>query len=493
MKRQRKHAGALSAAVIAIVCGAAAAQGQAADSARMIVVPAGAPIAAAVHADEVVKRATDSFGDSGATKRPGPLRADSIAPRATWDIDVRSYEGNVRVTHYVELFSGRAKEHIAERLSAGSRYEPMIRARMREGGIPEDMYYLALIESGFNPNAYSRAAAVGMWQFMTSTARDAGLRVDWWVDERRDPIRSTEAAVCFIRELRDQFGSLYLAAAAYNGGPGRISRGLIKYASDVEGTSGDDAFFLLADKEYLRNETREYVPQLIAAALIGKEPGRFGMQVRSEPAFAYDSVMVPGGTPLAAIATAAGVPNAAIVDLNSHLLRGMTPPRERTSVRIPAGLAGGFDDAFAALPAEVLVATRVVESRKGDTADRLAEKHGISARSVRTFNPKLRTLKSGRLAPGQAILLPSTSVAALALPIPDPAIEKFPKHAKGTRAHASRKGAAARVSVERRKSGGKQTSRKSASTKTASGKSSPKGKKLGAGSSRASAHVSNAK
>jgi membrane-bound lytic murein transglycosylase D len=478
MKRGPWYAGALSSAIV-IACGAAAAQGQAVDSARLVVIPAGAPIAASVPANAVAPRGKETFGDSATASGHPDVHADSLAPRPTWDIDVRSYEGKARVSHYVELFSGRAKEHIAHSLSAGSRYEPMIRARMRQGGIPEDMYYLALVESGFNPNAYSRAAAVGMWQFMTSTARDAGLRVDWWVDERRDPVRSTDAAVRFIRELRDQFGSMYLAAAAYNGGPNRVSRGLAKYAGDIEGSPRDDAFFLLADKEYLRNETRDYVPQLIAAALIGKEPARYGMQLHIEPAFTYDSVVVPGGTPLSAVARAAGASNEAIVDLNPHLLRGMTPPRERTTVRLPVGLESGFADAFSALPAAALVATRVVESKKGDTADRLAEKHGISTRSLRMFNPKLRTLKSGRLAVGQAILLPSSSVAALALSIPDPSIEKFTKHRTLARAHS------AKTPVVK---GKRASSRVRSSTKSAA-----HGKKQGAGSIRASARVSSAK
>jgi membrane-bound lytic murein transglycosylase D len=152
----------------------------------------------------------------------------------------------------------------------------MIRAKMRDGGLPEDMYYLGLVESGWDPNAYSKAAAGGMWQFMTTTARDMGMRVDWWVDERRDPVRSTAGAVRFIKDLKEQFGSLYLAAAAYDGGPGRIARGLSRYADAFEGTTGDDLFFALADKNYLRAETREYVPQLIAAALVGKEPERYG-------------------------------------------------------------------------------------------------------------------------------------------------------------------------------------------------------------------------
>ena len=444
MTRAAKRAAALSAA-LAIACGAASAGGQATDSStRLTVVPAGAPVSPTqgegleIPLSKVTRRTTDLFGDSV----PGASRTsatDSLVPRVTWDIDVRSYERRTRVAHYVEMFTGRSRAHIAARLSAGSRYEPMIRARMREGGIPEDMYYLALIESGFDPNAYSRAAAVGMWQFMASTARDAGLRVDWWVDERRDPVRSTTAAVRVIRELRDQFGSPYLAAAAYNGGPGRISRGLTKYATDVEGSSRDDAFFLLADKDFLKNETREYVPQLIAAALIGKEPGRYGMTVLAQPAFAYDSADVPGSTPLAAVALAAGAPGSAILELNPHLLRGMTPPRQATVVRLPPGAGNGFSEAFSALPRETRLATSTVESKKGDTAESLGHAHGISASSVNAFNPKLRTLKSGRLAPGQVILLPSPSVASLALPVPDPAIEKFPRRVRHSRSEGRAK------------------------------------------------------
>src|SRR5262249_14278165 len=166
---------------------------------------------------EVSKRAAEVFGDSAAARANVEKMARDSGP--SWDIEVRSYETTQRVERYLRIFSGDAKDRFVAQLEQGTRYEPMIPTKMREGGIPEDMYSLALIESGFDPNAYSRAAAVGMWQFMASTGRDMGLRVDWWVDERRDPVKSTAAAVRFIRGLRDQFGSLYLAAAAYNGGP----------------------------------------------------------------------------------------------------------------------------------------------------------------------------------------------------------------------------------------------------------------------------------
>ncbi|MEO5813841.1 MAG: transglycosylase SLT domain-containing protein [Gemmatimonadaceae bacterium] len=412
---------------------------------RPVVMPAGQPSApaavrpesAAVSSVDVSRRSVELFGDSLAAFPVA--KADSVA-EPTWDMDVRSYESQERVAHYVGLFTGRSKERIRDRLERGTRYEPMIRAKMKAGGVPEDMYYLALVESGFDNNAYSRAAAVGMWQFMTSTAKGMGMRVDWWVDERRDPIKSTTAAVRFIKELREQFGSLYLAAAAYNGGPGRIARGMTRYADDLDNTQGEDAFFILAEKDYLKNETREYVPQLIAAALIAKEPARYGMELHPREPYAYDSVSVPASTPLAAIAKAAGSTISVVAELNPQLLRGMTPPRDAYQIRLPTGSAIGFDSAFAELPKSDRVATTIVESKKGDTAERLASAHGIPASAVEGFNPNLRRLKSGRLAPGQAILIPTAAVASAALSVPDPSIEKYPGSTTKMKVHAVRKG-----------------------------------------------------
>src|SRR5688572_532272 len=153
----------------------------------------------------------------------------------------------------------------------------MIRAKLKAGELPEDMFYLALVESGYDPHAYSRAAAVGMWQFMAPTARGMGLRVDWWVDERRDPVKSTDAAARFLKYLNDQFDSFYLAAAAYNGGPGRVARGLKKFEDELEDESGEDVFFALAEQKYLPSETKDYVPKLIAAAIVARDPSRYGL------------------------------------------------------------------------------------------------------------------------------------------------------------------------------------------------------------------------
>lgn len=395
---------------------------------------------ARVSTSEVTKQAAAVFGDSASGHSPAThVTTDSaVVDGPSWDIDVHSYETTARVEHYLRVFSGSAREHIIAQLEEGSRYEPMIRAKLHAGGLPEDMYYLGLIESGFDPNAYSRAAAVGMWQFMASTARDMGLRVDWWVDERRDPIRSTTAAVGFIRGLKEQLGSLYLAAAAYNGGPGRIARGLTRYADDLEGTTGDDRFFALADKDFLPRETREYVPQLIAAALIAKEPHRYGMEIRTLPPFAYDSVKVGPALPLAAIARASGATVEQIVRLNPQILRGMTPPRDSVRVRIPVGASASFDSSLKALPAADRVGVRRVETKKGDYPETIAERYGIRTRQVLLFNPKAeRSKKTGRLVAGQVLLIPSAAVAAVATDAPDPLIERY---SRGTRTHVVRRG-----------------------------------------------------
>jgi membrane-bound lytic murein transglycosylase D len=380
---------------------------------------------------EVAGQAARVFGDSLVGDSSAlALAADTAHTAAdsaivSWDIDVRSYETQRRVARFVSLFTGESRDHFEAQVQRGTRYDPMIRAKLRAAGLPEDMTYLALIESGYSPQAYSRAAAVGMWQLMTSTARGSGLRVDWWIDERRDPVRSTDAAIRFLRYLQDQFGSLYLACAAYNGGPGRISRGLTRFAGDFEGRTGDDLFFALADKDYLRDETKNYVPQLIAAALVAKQPARYGLHIVPLEPYRYDSVRVGPATPLAAVAAATGAPVGVISELNPFILRGMTPPADSYTVRVPVGRADGFDSAFGALPVARRTGVTRVTSKKGETLATLARRAGVTVKQLQWYNPKAPHTTSGRLPPGTPILLPSESVVSAALDVPDPAIERY--------------------------------------------------------------------
>ena len=380
--------------------------------------------------EDIAREAARVFGDSA---RP-PLVDSPVGPGGTepiWDIDVRSFATNERVMHFVQLFSGEAKERIARRLSRGTRYDAMIRRKLQAGGLPEDMTFLALVESGYDPDAYSKAAAVGMWQFMSSTARGLRLRVDWWVDERRDPVKSTDAAVRFLNFLRKQFGSLYLAAAAYNGGPGRVARGLSRYSNGFEEMSRDSMFFALAETGALRSETRNYVPQIVAAALVAKDPARYGLAIDTQPPFAYDTVTTAPATPLAAIASAAGATLAELRELNPHLLRGMTPPDEAWVVRLPAGRGSGALDRLAALPDSLRRAVSRVTTRKGQTIARIAVAHGLTARQLGWYNHKPRRRTDGTLVAGQSLLVPTLPTVAAARDVPDPAIERYPKPAGG--------------------------------------------------------------
>jgi membrane-bound lytic murein transglycosylase D len=355
------------------------------------------------------------------------------APPVTWDIDVLPYESHARVEYFVGRFTGAARNAFEVALERQSRYAPLIHERLRAGGLPEDMIYLPLIESWYDPHAYSRAAAVGMWQFMTGTARGVGLRVDWWIDERRDPVRATDGAVIFLNQLRESFGSVYLAAAAYNGGPGRISRGLAQHASKLEGAEGDDQFFALAEAKALRAETADYVPKLIAAALVGKDPTRYGISARRIAPFAWDSVLVPAATPLAAVAKATGVPIDTIRDYNPQVLRGMTAPAgAATWLRVPVGTASGFADRFDKLDAGEREGVKRVVTKTGDYMSKMAKANGLTAKQLSQYNPQATRLKNGNLHAGQRILVPRLDVVRAARDVPDPKIERYGTSASGS-------------------------------------------------------------
>lgn len=201
--------------------------------------------------------------------------------------------------------------------------------------MPEDLVYIALIESGFDPMAVSRAKATGLWQFMARTARERGLLVTGYVDERLDPIRSITAAINLLESLHRRFGSWYLAAAAYNAGPGLVYRML-----EAHGGEGprDEALFWTISR-HLPRETQQYVPRLIAAAIMAKDPSRFGFRPEGRGPLSFDTVFTPGETSLRDVAAAAGVSFEEVRALNPHLLRGMSPPNLYYPIRIPAGTA----------------------------------------------------------------------------------------------------------------------------------------------------------
>ncbi len=290
---------------------------------------------------------------------------------------------NERVEFWMNYFRDRDGERFGRYLARLGRYGPYIRAQLRERGMPEDLVYLALIESGLSPVARSHAAAVGLWQFIAGTGRRYGLRIDRYIDERRDPVKSTEAALDYLQDLYKRFGSWYLAAAAYNTGEGRVERVLRRHA---DGQRGDDALFWEI-AQHLPRETRNYVPKLIAAAILAKNAEAFGFgDVVPEAPFAFDVVSVPDATDLEVIAEAAGVEVSEIQALNPQFLRGVTPPGRKVEVRVPAGYGDAFEVAYAKIPPSRRV--RVLEHtvRRGETLSHIARRYGTTIRELQQAN-----------------------------------------------------------------------------------------------------------
>ncbi len=350
--------------------------------------------------------------------------ADDLAVATSWDIDVETYATHDRVQYYLDFFQGPGRERMAIWLTRLPRYEAMIRDQMQRNGVPEDMVYLALIESGYSNTAVSRARATGMWQFMKGTGRMYGLQVNSYLDDRRDPVKSTAAAARHLNDLQERFGSIYLAAAAYNAGAGKVSRGLrgLPASSDmkvdpeeelgeVDAANNDAEFFRLYDTRYLRRETKDYVPKLIAAALIAKEPTRYGFDPPpAVPPFAYDSVIVTSQTGLDVIARLSGATFAEIRELNPQYIRMVTPPGKPAVVRVPVGVGDRTALAYAELPASQRVAYQTHVVRSGETISGIAQRYGVSTGEVRDANPKIP--RSGMIRVGQQLVIPTNGFNA---------------------------------------------------------------------------------
>jgi membrane-bound lytic murein transglycosylase D len=397
----------------------------------------------------------------------------------SWDIDVRSFAGHPRVQYYLTYFQGVSRTGMTVFLTRGARYEPMIRRVFEAEGLPGDLGYLALIESGYSNDAVSRSHAVGMWQFMKGTARGYGLRIDTWVDERRDPVKATDAAARHLRHLRDRFGSLYLAAAAYNAGAGKVSRSLGKLEWDAPSDSAvesdtliqsdlpdstlaaeestlepepdsedldpvvdstditsDAAFFRLAGTDLLTAETQNYVPKLIAAAVVAKQPENFGIEAPVTAPFTYDSIVVGSATGLDVVARLAGVSPAEIRELNPQYLRFATPPHSTSVIRLPMGAGPQVAAGYAKLSPKARVHFLSHVVRRGDRLARIAARYHLPVSDVRAANPKLRgnSLKAGSKLTIPVVVVPSALAIRAAL---SPA---FGRHTSRIATHRVRSG-----------------------------------------------------
>lgn len=345
--------------------------------------------------------------------------AAATVESASWDIPVVR---NAPVERFIDIFQNKQSDRMALYLKRSGRYEGMIRSKLRERGMPEDLVYLSMIESGFNPTARSHAQAVGLWQFIEGTGERYGLRIDGYVDERKDPEKSTDAALRYLKDLHDQFGSWYLAAAAYNTGENRVARVMREVTGSEKGEESD--FWRI--RRRLPAETREYVPLMLAAALIGKEPHKYGLgDVERYLPVPTEAVEVPAGTNLKVVARAVGVAEKELRTLNPQLVKGVTPPGKKPyAVRIPQGrrvqFAANFDVVRERAAAEAKVeAARTVRVAKAARAKRpTARTHKVrrgeslwtiarrNDTSVNTLK-RLNGLRSTKIKPGMSLRVPA--------------------------------------------------------------------------------------
>ncbi len=317
---------------------------------------------------------------------------------------------NSKVEYFLNIFQTSGRSWFSKWLSRSERYLPMMKKVLRENSLPEDLVYLAMIESGFSPNAYSPASAVGPWQFMRGTGKHYSLRIDPWIDERRDPLKSTVAAALYLKELYSLFNkNWYLAAAGYNAGENKILRAIDMYNSTD--------FWELAEGSYLKRETKDYVPKLLAAAIIAKDPVKYGFaDIAYLPPIEYDTVIIPSRTDLDLVAQLTGVSYETIRELNPDLRKWCTPPDyPQYELKIPKGTKEMFLSAYQKIPVSERYVERVVYSsyraKKGDSIASIARRFGADPREVAAINK----LKHSRKLRGKLLKVPVNPVCVPSL------------------------------------------------------------------------------
>lgn len=361
-----------------------------------------------VHADERLEREFDKIveavnslemvalkqGDGFTEERSEPAPIDEAnevtfpvdaAVRAKAEAELASTRSdlplmiNDQVASYINYFSTRGHGTIANSLVRAGRYREMIQRIFREEGIPQDLIYLAEAESGFHPLALSHAGARGMWQFMASRASGYGLQRSWWVDDRQDPEKATRAAARHLKDLYNQFGDWYLAMAAYNSGPGTVQHAVQR--------TGYADFWELYRRNVLPAETRNYVPIILAFAIMAKNPAQYGLdQIVPDPPLQVDTVKIAYPVDLRLVSEIVDTSVANLQELNPSLLRMTTPKEGEFALHLPLGSAGKFDETIAGIPQDKRVWWRYHKVGEGETLAEIARKYHSSATSISEVN-----------------------------------------------------------------------------------------------------------
>lgn len=325
--------------------------------------------------------------------------AEDTARTAAADLSITV---NDAVLACIDLYQGPLREWFESALARGGRYLPRIREVFAAQGIPQDLAYVALVESAFKTGALSRAKAKGVWQFIPSTGRRFGLQQDWWVDERSSPEKATRAAAQYLKWLHEQFQDWNLALAAYNAGEGRVARSIDRY--------GTEDFWELSAKQALVRETRNYVPMIHAAILVAKAPEKYGFEVTPEPLLTFDTLPVHGAVDLRLVAECANTGVSHIQMLNPELRRLATPAGRTYSVKVPSGAGEGTRECLERTPPERRVTFRTHTVRKGQTLSSVARMYGARTQDIAAAN----SLGGKRLARGAELIIPVPPPAARA-------------------------------------------------------------------------------
>jgi len=314
---------------------------------------------------------------------------------------------NDAVVACIDLYQGRLRDWFTAALERGGRYLPKIREAFAAEGVPQDLAYVALVESAFKTGALSRAKAKGVWQFMPATGKEYGLHQDWWVDERSNPEKATHAAAKYMKNLYDLFGDWNLVLASYNAGPGKVMKGISRYKTN-------DYWALRGTRAFTR-ETRNYVPMIHAAIVVAKAPEKYGFEIEPEPVLAYETVPISTAVDLRTVSECAQTTLDDVRLLNPELRRLATPANRDFHLKVPQGKAETLRECLDKIPPEQRVKFRTHTVARGQTLAAIARRYGVRAADIAQANEISVT---NRLAKGTELIIPipaeQTAVATVA-------------------------------------------------------------------------------
>jgi len=313
---------------------------------------------------------------------------------------------NPAVESHIQFFITSIRSRFEQWLIRFSQYRPMVENIFEEFNLPRDLVNLSLVESGFNPYAYSRAKATGPWQFMQGTGKAYGLRIDRYVDERRDPIKSTVAAARYLRDLYDIFGNWPLAMAAYNAGEGKVLRALH--------TARGETFSDITKTKLIRQETKQYVPRIMAATIIVRNPEKYGFSQTTAPPYHFEEVIVTRALHFRAIASFSGITYENLRLLNPELLHDATPPNDLAyHLKVPIGTANKISGLLDRIPTykfpPLISKVRHAKAtspqsyriRRDDTLEKVSKRFNVSLKTLKTPN----NLSSSVIRPGKSLTI----------------------------------------------------------------------------------------